>query len=71
MIAFKREESKIVITINGDEDYYVDTMKTLLFIIGNQNPANPLKPDEIAGMMRLLAEMLPSVENLKTERQSA
>ncbi|MEZ2337672.1 hypothetical protein AB6735_18645 [Mucilaginibacter sp. RCC_168] len=59
MIAFIEDERKITITLNGDREDYLTTLKTLLFMLGNQNPNCPLKPEETAAMTNLISDMLP------------
>lgn len=65
MIAFIEDERKIIITLNGDREDYLTTFKTLLFMLGNQNPNCPLKPEETAAITNLLGDMLPETRYIE------
>ena len=64
MVAFEKEERKIIITLNGDRDDYVHLYKSLLNLLGNQNPETPPNPDEVYSLTSLLSEMLPDSKQL-------
>lgn len=61
MIDFKDEERKIIITLQGDKEDYLNTLKTLVFILGNQNPQCPLTSHETMLITNLIGAMLPEV----------
>lgn len=65
MVAFEQKERKIIITLNGDRDDYVHLYKSLLHLMGNQNPETPPNTDEVYTLTNLLSEMLPESVQLK------
>ncbi|UOE48000.1 hypothetical protein MTO98_26675 [Mucilaginibacter sp. SMC90] len=65
MVAFEQKERKIIITLNGDRDDYVHLYRSLLHLMGNQNPDTPPDHDEVYTLTHLLSEMMPESAQLK------
>ena len=65
MVLFEHAEKKIVITLQGDKEDYLNTYKALLRMMGNQNPDN--KPDGLVmyDLCNLLEDMLPRADQLQ------
>ncbi|QTE37214.1 hypothetical protein J3L18_29605 [Mucilaginibacter gossypii] len=65
MVAFETKERKIIITLSGDTDDYVHLYKSLLHLLGNQNPETPPGANEMYTITNLLSEMLPDSRQLR------
>jgi len=64
MVDFEEKERKIIITMNGDKEDYVNVFKSLVFLLGNQNPDNKLDGLMLTTFCSLLEDMVPAPEQL-------
>jgi hypothetical protein len=64
LIMIKFENEFVTIRVAGlDKEGYLELIKTLLHVLGNQKEESPLTPGEIWLMTNLISEMLPDSEN--------
>jgi hypothetical protein len=62
MVNFSK--SQIVVTIDGERDDYTQLIKSMLFLMGNQNPDYPPDVDTLFTFCKFLTAMMPEPEQL-------